>query len=128
MLCHITIERKTTCPNRTVPAFVPGDQCSLYRPHVLVVSNDATVNATLASAWTATSSTSNDGTANLTVAGHNVNLNAASGANGWAVSNADNSTAVSLTGSLQLTWRDQGRLTANAQSQRKSRSSCAAKP
>jgi len=66
---------------------------------VLAVSAGAGVNATLAGDWTATSSSSNAGTANLIAAGFAVNLAAASGANGWSVSNAGNATSVSLTGS-----------------------------
>ena len=41
-----------------------------------------TVNATLAAAWTATTGSSNAGTANLVAAGFAVNLVAATGANG----------------------------------------------
>jgi len=41
---------------------------------LLVVSAGATVNATLAAAWTATSGSSNAGTANLVAAGFAVNL------------------------------------------------------
>ena len=66
---------------------------------VLVVSAGATVNATLAAAWTATAGSSNAGTANLVAAGFAVNLVAATGANGWSVGNAGYATAVSLTGS-----------------------------
>ena len=66
---------------------------------VLVVSAGATVNATLAAAWTATSGSSNAGTANLAANGYSVNLAATTEANGWSVSNEGNATAVSLTGS-----------------------------
>jgi hypothetical protein len=55
---------------------------------VLVVSAGATVNAKVVAAWTASASSSNDGTANLTSNGHSVNLAATTGANGWSVSNA----------------------------------------
>jgi hypothetical protein len=66
---------------------------------VVVVSAGATVNATLAAAWTATVSTSNAGMAYLTDAGYTVNLAAATGTGGWSVSNAGNATGVKITGS-----------------------------
>jgi Ca2+-binding RTX toxin-like protein len=66
---------------------------------VLAVSAGATANATVAWHWTAAAGSSNAGTANLTDAGFLVNLSAATGANGWTVSNAGNGTGVSLTGS-----------------------------
>ena len=67
---------------------------------VLGVQSRGTVNATLAAAWTATTDSSNAGTANLVAAGYGVNLTAAGGTKGWSVSNAGNATAVSLTGSV----------------------------
>jgi Ca2+-binding RTX toxin-like protein len=68
---------------------------------VLLVSAGATANVTLAAAWTAAATSSNAGTAKLIVAGFNLDLAAASGANGWWVSNAGNSAAVGLTGSAK---------------------------
>ena len=67
----------------------------------MTVSAGATVNATLATAWTATSTTTNSGTANLITAGNNVNLSAAAGTYGWTVSNASSSVAVSVLGSVR---------------------------
>ncbi len=65
----------------------------------LQVSAGATTNTTLGAAWTATAATSNAGTANITAAGFNANLAAATGTNGWNVSNAGNATAITLVGS-----------------------------
>jgi hypothetical protein len=70
---------------------------------ILVVAAGATANATLAANWTATSATSNLGTANLTASDHSVDLSTASisavGSHGFTVSNAGSATAVSLVGS-----------------------------
>jgi Ca2+-binding RTX toxin-like protein len=66
---------------------------------VLVVSAGITAFATLGAAWTATAETLNDGKANLTAAGFNVNLALAGGANPWFVSNAASTRGVTLTGS-----------------------------
>ncbi|WP_338831730.1 VCBS domain-containing protein [Bradyrhizobium sp. 27S5] len=68
---------------------------------ILVVSSGATANATAAAAWTASAATSNAGTASITASGFNINVSAATGANGWTVTNAGNATAVTLTGSAQ---------------------------
>ncbi|MCZ8085628.1 MAG: calcium-binding protein, partial [Rhodobacteraceae bacterium] len=68
---------------------------------VVTVSSGATANATLAASWTATAASSNDGAATITVNAFNANLSAATGANGWTLTNADNATAVTLTGSTQ---------------------------
>ena len=53
----------------------------------LVVSGGATANATLTGAFTATAATANAGTANLSSAGFGVDLGAATGANGFRVTN-----------------------------------------
>jgi subtilisin family serine protease len=66
----------------------------------IVVSAGAKVNATLATSWTASTTTTNSGTANLIAAGNHVNLNAASGTYGWTVSNASSAVAVSVLGSV----------------------------
>lgn len=67
----------------------------------IVVSAGAKVNATLATSWTASTTTTNSGTANLIAAGNHVNLNAASGTYGWTVSNASSAVAVSVLGSVR---------------------------
>lgn len=67
----------------------------------IVVLAGAKVNATLATSWTASTTTTNSGTANLIAAGNNVNLNAASGTYGWTVSNASSAVAVSVLGSVR---------------------------
>jgi Ca2+-binding RTX toxin-like protein len=54
---------------------------------VLVVSPGATANATVTAAFTATAATNNTGTANLTSNGFAVNLRAATGSNGFTVTN-----------------------------------------
>jgi subtilisin family serine protease len=66
----------------------------------IVVLAGAKVNATLATSWTASTTTTNSGTANLIAAGNHVNLNAASGTYGWTVSNASSAVAVSVLGSV----------------------------
>ena len=64
----------------------------------LQVAAGATANATVTAAWTATSSTSNSGTANITTNGLVVNLAAVTGgANGYSVTNIG--AAATLTGS-----------------------------
>jgi Ca2+-binding RTX toxin-like protein len=65
---------------------------------VLSVSSGATVNATVAATWTATTASSNSGTANLTSAGFAVNLSAVvSGGVGFSITNTGK--AASFTGS-----------------------------
>jgi hypothetical protein len=68
---------------------------------VLVVSASAAVNATVAGAWTATSGTSNAGTASVYAGGFSVSLAAATGANGWTLYNSTNGANVTLTGSAK---------------------------
>ena len=63
------------------------------------ISSGATANITIAGAWTATSATSNNGTANVNASNFNVNLSAATGTSGWNVTNANNSGNVTLVGS-----------------------------
>ncbi|MFN9603396.1 MAG: beta strand repeat-containing protein, partial [Planctomycetota bacterium] len=63
------------------------------------VSAGATANATLVNAWTATSATSNSGTASITALGNSVNLSAVTGSAGWTVTNAGNATAITVVGS-----------------------------
>lgn len=68
---------------------------------LLIVSAGAVANAMLVGAWTASGNVSNAGQANLTSAGFNVSLSAATGvAPGlWSVSNAGHAGAVVFTGS-----------------------------
>jgi Ca2+-binding RTX toxin-like protein len=54
---------------------------------ILVVSAGATANATLFADWTATAASSNAGTANLTGAGRDINVGAATGTSGWKLTN-----------------------------------------
>jgi Ca2+-binding RTX toxin-like protein len=68
---------------------------------VVTVSSGATATATLAAAWTATAASSNAGVATITVNGFGADISAATGANGWTLSNTGNGTSVSLTGSAQ---------------------------
>ncbi len=68
---------------------------------VLVVSAGATANATLAGAWTASSNVSNAGVVNLTAAGFNVTLTAATGLGTWSVNHAGQAGAVVFAGSVQ---------------------------
>ena len=63
---------------------------------VLTVAADAAVNATVTTAWTATSSTTNSGTANINANGFAVSLAAATG-NGFNITNTG--AATTLTGS-----------------------------
>ena len=64
----------------------------------IVVSAGAVANVTAGAAWTATAATSNSGTATVEANGFSVNVAAATGANGWTLTN-NSSTAVTLTGS-----------------------------
>lgn len=66
---------------------------------VLAVSASGNVSATLVAAWTATSSTTNAGTASVNTNGFSASVASAGGSSGWYLSNAGNSTAVTLTGS-----------------------------
>lgn len=66
---------------------------------ILTVSTGASANATLAAAWTATSSSSNSGTASISTAGFSASVASAGGASGWTLTNAGNGTAVTLAGS-----------------------------
>jgi Ca2+-binding RTX toxin-like protein len=68
---------------------------------VLVVSAGATANATLAGSWAASSNVSNAGVVNVTAAGFNVNLTAATGLGTWSVSQAGQAGAVAFAGSVQ---------------------------
>lgn len=68
---------------------------------VVVVSAGATVNASLAGNWTAGAGSANAGAANILAREFSASLAAATGPLGWRVSNADGSTAVTLTGSAQ---------------------------
>ena len=65
----------------------------------LVVQAGAGVTASLAAAWAATAATSNAGMAMLLAGGFSVDLGAATGPDGWSVSNAGNADAVTLAGS-----------------------------
>jgi len=67
---------------------------------VLTILAGATVHATIGGHWTASASSSNAGAANLIAAGFNLNLTAASGAAGWAVSNAGHVRGISMVGSV----------------------------
>ena len=66
---------------------------------IINISSNATANITMVGAWTATSATSNTGTANVNASNFNVNLSAATGTSGWNVTNANNSGNVTLVGS-----------------------------
>lgn len=66
---------------------------------VLNVAAGATANATLAANWTATAATINNGTASLTTSGFAVNVAAATGTSGFAITNTGAGAA--LTGSAQ---------------------------
>jgi Ca2+-binding RTX toxin-like protein len=68
---------------------------------VLVVSTGATANATLGGGWTASSNVSNAGVVNITAAGFNVNLTAATGLGTWSVTQAGQAGAVVFAGSVQ---------------------------
>ena len=64
----------------------------------VVVGTSASVTATVTKNWVAGASTSNDGNATISTNGHNVNVGAAKGANGWHIIDTG-STAVKLVGS-----------------------------
>lgn len=66
---------------------------------VLSVGPDATANATVVQAWTATAATTNDGIVNLVTAGFAVDLSLAQGSVGFTVTNTG--VATTLTGSAQ---------------------------
>jgi Ca2+-binding RTX toxin-like protein len=68
---------------------------------VLQVAAGAVANAAMAANWTATTASSNAGTATLQANGFAVNVAAATGAAGWAVSNAGSDKAVSIAGSAR---------------------------
>jgi len=71
---------------------------------VLQVSANASAHARLVWSWTATASSSNDGTAELYAMGYSVDLTAAGGSKGWWVSNNNLYTPnrnISLTGSAR---------------------------
>lgn len=65
---------------------------------ILQIAHGGTAHATLAGAWTATSATSNLGTATLSTAGFAVDLSAATSGNGFSVTNTSPS-GTTLTGS-----------------------------
>ena len=64
---------------------------------ILVVDATGTANATITAAWTATSSTVNNGVANVSTNGLAVNVSAATGSNGFSIT--DVGAATTLTGS-----------------------------
>jgi Ca2+-binding RTX toxin-like protein len=66
---------------------------------VLKVSAGATVSATLTAGWTATALTVNNGAASVNAAGQTLNVAAATGANGWTLTNSGG--AATLTGSAK---------------------------
>jgi serralysin len=66
---------------------------------ILQVASGGTANVTEATAWTASSSTSNSGTVNITANGLAVNLSAAGGPDGYTVTDTSTSGHVALTGS-----------------------------
>ena len=66
---------------------------------VIVVSSGAVVSASVSAGWTATAATSNAGSASIIANGKTVNLASAMGPNGWTVTNAGNTTGLSITGS-----------------------------
>jgi subtilisin family serine protease/Ca2+-binding RTX toxin-like protein len=68
---------------------------------ILTVASGASVAASLAAGWTATSSSSNYGAAELDARGFSVNLGAVAGASGWSVFTSLAGTAVELTGSAR---------------------------
>ena len=65
---------------------------------ILMVSEGATANATVSALWTATSATSNHGTANITTNGLGVNLAAVVTGNGYHVTNTGQGTTVTGSG------------------------------
>ena len=66
---------------------------------IVQVYAGATVNTVAYSDWQTTAATYNNGSATIYSNGHSINLSAATGSNGWTVTNDGNSTGVSLTGS-----------------------------
>jgi Ca2+-binding RTX toxin-like protein len=66
---------------------------------VLTVAAGATANATLSAAWSASAGSTNGGTATIYTAGFSASVASAGGPNGWTLSNASSSAAVTLTGS-----------------------------
>ena len=64
---------------------------------ILQVAAGGTANATVTAAWTATSATSNLGTANISTSGYGVNLSAVTTGNGFTITNTGSGTT--LTGS-----------------------------
>ena len=66
---------------------------------ILTVAAGATANATVTAAWTATAASSNAGTALLTTVGVAVTLTAATGPNGYTVTNTGDATTI--TGSIR---------------------------
>ena len=70
---------------------------------VVKVSAGATANATLAANWTATSATSNNGTAVIDAQGFAVNLSAATGSGSWIVLNASAASAAALQANSRVT-------------------------
>jgi Ca2+-binding RTX toxin-like protein len=67
---------------------------------VLNISTGASVTATLAAAWVATTSTINNGTASIFLNNFNIDLSSVTGSQGWTVSNSGNATGVRIRGSL----------------------------
>jgi hypothetical protein len=65
---------------------------------VQVLAAGATARATLVADWTASSPTSNSGTANVDAAGFNVNLGAIFAGSGWTLTNSS-ATGITMTGS-----------------------------
>jgi Ca2+-binding RTX toxin-like protein len=68
---------------------------------IIEVFANSSVNATAAANWTAPAATYNDGKATITANGHNIDVSAAGGTNGWTITNAGNATGVTLTGSAK---------------------------
>ena len=77
---------------------------------VLVVLSGATATATLGGAWTATSATSNAGTATINTNGYNVDISGAAGANGWNF-NLTTSGSTNITGGANADTVNLGALT-----------------
>ena len=65
---------------------------------IVQVTAGGTVNATVTQSWTATTATSNNGTASINANGYNVSLALARGTNGWTITN-NSATGVTLIGS-----------------------------
>ena len=75
---------------------------------VVKVSAGATANATLAANWTATSATSNNGTAVIDAQGFAVNLSAATGSGSWIVLNASAASAAALQANSRVLFLREG--------------------